>query len=137
MKNQLGRRVIFFIFLSCAGLAGCASQPFKTGTRWVGAYECRQGVTDLELTVVDAQQSNVKAIFHFRHDPSRVEGSFYMYGLYNAKTRELKLYPGDWINRPPGYITVGMRGRVFSDPLRFEGVITTEGCKDFSVRLEK
>ena len=125
------------VLCACLLISGCGGNPMRSGTRWTGEYECRQGVTDLELTVVHTNGNNVKAIFHFRHDPSRVEGSFYLFGEYNSKTGELKLYPGNWIDQPPGYITVGMTGRVFSGPLRYEGVITTEGCKDFSVRLEK
>jgi hypothetical protein len=76
-----------------------------------------------------------KAIFSFDHVPSGAKGSFYMVGHYYPKTREMLFFPKEWIERPWGYITVGMKGSVLRDPLRYEGMITTEGCGAFSLKL--
>ncbi len=128
------KKIVFFIsaiFL----LTGCSNNPFRSGTRWTGEYLCRQGLTDLELTIIENKAGIQKAIFSFYHASSGVRGSFYMVGEYNAETREMKFSPTEWIERPYNYITVGMRGLVLRNPIRYEGIITTEGCGAFSLKL--
>lgn len=131
-------RKLFFVVWGCVLWAGCgprSSGPSEATTRWVGQYECRQGVTDLDLEITQRNHGDVQGIFHFYHAPTGAEGSFYLRGEYDSQTREMRLFPGEWIRQPSGYMTVGMEGKVLDDPVRYEGTITHEGCRGFSVRL--
>jgi len=115
---------------------GTEAVSFSSGQLWVGSYTCVQGRTDLELRIVGVSGSNsVEAIFDFNHQASGCKGSFYLKGIYNSETREMNFSPGKWIKNTCGYGTVGMKGEVLTNPLRYEGRITHSGCGDFRVEL--
>jgi hypothetical protein len=103
----------------------------RSGDEWAGTYTCAQGRTDLVLHVERVMGSHVEAVFEFLHGPSNAGGSYRMRGTLNDDGT-VRLIPGAWIDQPPGYVTVGMSGRVQGDA--FTGRIDNPSCGTFSVR---
>jgi hypothetical protein len=98
-----------FLALICIlVLAGCSENPFQSGSVWKGAYLCRQGWTELEFRVLERSRGMTKAV-------------------------QYVFTPGAWIQQPNGYVSVGMEGEIFDDPLRFHGRIPYPSCGDFTV----
>ena len=46
----------------------------------------------------------------------------------------MTFHPGEWIERPGHYVTVGMKGTVSEDLAEYSGIITHTGCGEFRVR---
>ncbi len=105
--------------------------PLRPGDEWVGTYTCAQGDTDLALHVGAARDGAVDVVFEFSHAPSGASGAFRMRGSVGPNG-EIVLAPGPWIRRPPGYVTVGMRGQVRG--ATFTGRIDGPGCTDFALQ---
>lgn len=63
----------------------------------------------------------------------RAKGGFHLNGKYNSNTKRIDFTPRDWIERPPGYNTVGMNGIILDNPKRYEGNINNNMCGSFSV----
>lgn len=95
-----------------------------------GQYRCAQGWTQLELEL-RFSGATVDATFNFHHDPTQVRGSYRLRGT-RASSGEIVLVPQGWIRQPPGYIMVGMRGRIGGDGV-FRGTITHPSCGEFVV----
>jgi hypothetical protein len=111
--------------------------PWATGETWTGHYVCPQGPTALQLHVLRVQGLNVDAVFDFEHAASGASGQFEMNGHYDPGTRRLHLVAGDWLARPPNYVTVDLDGRVSSDGRIYSGWVSAVGCGTFLVRREK
>ena len=95
---------------------------------------CGQGPTDLVLRITAVEGSEVDVTFDFHHARSGAEGSFRMKGTYTPAARQLKLTAGEWVERPPGYITVDLEGHVDGSNSAFTGRVLGAGCGAFSVR---
>lgn len=83
------------------------------------------------------QKVFIKGIFSFYSSPSgpRIpEGSFRVEGSFNEETGQLMLSGTSWINRPPHYDMVPLRGRVSRDKRLFKGAIEFPGCKSFILK---
>jgi hypothetical protein len=118
--------------------------PFAPGQTWVGTYTCAQGLTNLSLQIVNigpvggsnrgGQVAEVDAVFAFSglRLPS---GSFRLAGRVSSQNGVAAFTPTAWIQRPPGYQPVGMRGSFSPDWRRFSGKIEHPGCGGFDVRL--
>jgi hypothetical protein len=111
--------------------------PFAMGQSWIGTYTCAQGETQLVLQIVNVDGPTVDALFTFHHPPSDVHGVFQMTGTYTPTYRELTLRGGRWIDRPAGYVTVDLRGRVPLDGKRFVGTVDGPGCSVFALRRSR
>jgi hypothetical protein len=111
--------------------------PWATGDTWTGSYVCPQGPTTLQLHVVRVRGPSVDAVFDFEHAPSGASGQFEMNGHYDVGTRRLHLVAGDWLARPPNYVTVDLDGRVSADGRVYSGGVLASGCSSFLVRREK
>ena len=117
--------------------------PLKDKQTWSGYYACSQGVASLILrinSVLEIKNTdvlNVEAIFDFDYGDRRGVGKYYLYGQYNPKNRTLLLNPGDWIQRPSGYLTVGMDGKISSDGKHYTGKILSSGCREFDLSLDE
>ncbi len=122
------------LFLSFAFPIQSLGVHLESGSRWIGDYTCLQGRTDLELTVLEVKLPAVKAIFHFRHNLSQTEGRFYLKGQYAKETGDLTFEPGEWIEQPIGYSSMGMAGKILDDPVRYEGNIPQKNCGTFNVK---
>lgn len=110
--------------------------PFAFTRTWVGEYDCPQGLTDMTLRVntKTVKGDRVNAIFEFHHAPSGAAGRYHVSGRFDPETRIVTFAPGEWIERPPGYITVAMRGRLSNDGVHFDGRILHPRCGKFSLR---
>jgi len=107
-----------------------APAAFRAGEVWRGTYRCAQGETDLEVRITSVQGDDVEAVFAFSHAPSGAEGAYTMHGT--VSNGHAVFAPERWIRRPPGYVTVGMRGRVAGSA--FDGRIDNPTCGAFHVR---
>lgn len=105
--------------------------PMHSGEQWVGTYECAQGQTDLALHIDMVTPRSVDAIFEFSHAPSGAAGAYKVHGSVDA-SGNVRLVPGPWLNRPQGYVSVGMSGRVREDA--FTGRIDHPTCGSFSLQ---
>jgi uncharacterized Zn finger protein (UPF0148 family) len=111
--------------------------PFQSGRSWEGYYICGQGKTNLVLEITDVSGNNIEAIFHFNHSPSRAKGSFVLKGGYDPSNNGIAFTPHNWIERPSGYSTVGMKGNILENPKRYEGNIIHPNCGSFSLTMKE
>jgi hypothetical protein len=115
-----------------SGAKGVGSgAALQAGDDWKGTYLCSQGQTDLVLRVTSVNGSAVRAVFDFTHAPTGVHGSYRMHGRLDPTTGDASLVPDEWIEQPPNYVTVGMRGHVAGG--NFVGTITHEECGSFAL----
>jgi hypothetical protein len=87
-----------------------------TGT-WRGTYMCAQGLTGLTLTI-EPSAYGLTAVFEFypiAQNSLVPTGRFRMEGFFDGTWRTLTLQPREWIEQPPGYLTVGLEARVDLD----------------------
>lgn len=93
--------------------------PDGTIGLWRGTYKCGQGMTGLDLTVEPAPGGGLVAEFYFYAIPSNPEvpsGRFRMSGSVTPSGVVRLLASDDnWIDRPPGYLVVGLVGSISSD----------------------
>lgn len=106
---------------------------------WRGKYDCRQGVTALELTIDVAANGDANALFMFgphEQNPNIPSGSYRMTGTVReaGPLLEVRLVPLEWISQPENYVMVGINAD--SDRARhtLTGVITDAGCTRVEVR---
>ena len=103
----------------------------RGGEEWIGRYVCAQGETDLDLHIDRVVGDSVDARFEFSHGPSGAGGVYGMHGTI-APNGQVTLAPGQWIERPPGYVSVGMHGDIQGN--RFAGRIDNSSCGTFDLR---
>jgi len=104
--------------------------------RWIGTYICGQGITGLTLNIATTS-SKMKALFNFYPIPQNhnsKSGSYTLTGQFFTDG-SFRLKPNRWINRPSGYIMVGMEGKINLERNELVGVITYGNCSNF--RLQK
>lgn len=80
---------------------------------------------------------SVTAIFHFSapaSNPRLPTGTYAMQGSFDSKDGSLALGGVSWINRPPGYDMVPLKGEISSDGSTFTGRIEFQGCEVFTLR---
>ncbi len=106
-------------------------QPVAAADEWLGTYTCAQGETDLALHVRHTSPDGLEAVFEFSHGPSNANGSYRMRGTM-APNGEITLVPGEWIDRPRNYVSVGMHGVVRG--ATFTGQMDNPSCSVFSLR---
>jgi hypothetical protein len=113
---------------------------FLNGT-WEGTYSCSQGLTRFKLAIAANSTAEIDAVFTFfahLRNPSVPSGSFRMVGTYTSFNSPeipglLELKATTWINRPSGYLTVDLRGNVFTSDKRIIGEVTSSGCSKFDL----
>jgi len=105
--------------------------PMRAGEEWIGRYVCAQGETDLDLRIDRVTGDSIEATFEFSHGPSGAGGAYRMRGTITPGG-QVTLVPGPWIDRPSGYISVGMHGDV--QGARFFGRMDHSSCSTFDLR---
>ncbi len=118
--------------LAAAPAAAPGGLPGDVSGDWVGAYTCVQGVTALDLAIKTLRTGELRALFHFRADPSNPgvpEGCYAMTGVIAGSQVSLK--PDRWLLQPRGFSMVGLEGRLAQG--RIEGRISFPGCTSFEV----
>ncbi len=117
----------------CLAAAPAAAPGDVTGD-WVGTYACVQGVTALDLAIKAVGAGALRALFHFRADPSNPgvpEGCYAMTGAADPSASRIVLEPDRWLLQPRGFSMVGLAGRLTDD--RIEGRVNFPGCTSFQV----
>ena len=104
---------------------------------WNGTYYCAQGETGIRLVIQVNANEQLKATFNaypLPGNPGVPHASFAMTGSYSADG--IVLVPGYWINKPLGYIMVGLTGELIAKtPDRINGhIVAPAGCTTFSLR---
>lgn len=117
-------------------MAGCwlvgsamraGAQAPAVASEWAGTYTCAQGVTALDLSLAMTGGTGVEAVFHFGSAPPHrevPEGCFRMQGTFERATGVVTLSPTAWLLQPPGYVMVGLRGRITPDGGTLAGQVT-------------
>ena len=104
---------------------------------WDGTYACAQGQTALHLVINAAASGAITAVFSFSAPPPRItmaSGSFQMQGSFDSDSGRVVLRPGNWLVRPPGFITVGLDGSLACPSNRLRGrVIGGVMCSTFEL----
>ncbi len=103
----------------------------RAGEEWIGRYVCAQGETDLDLHVDRVAGDSIEATFEFSHGPSGAGGAYRMRGSITP-SGQVTLVPGAWLDRPSGYVSVGMHGDV--QGTRFFGRMDHASCSTFDLR---
>lgn len=125
-----------------------AADALHQGQRWEGFYHCGAGPTLLFLEIIDAVletdgRTLVRAALTFKTERTGswtgVEGTYEVAGHLAPEGRTLALEPveGGWLQRPGGFVAVGLQGVVSRSAkglLRFAGVVATVGCDDFQLQ---
>ena len=104
---------------------------------WEGTYSCAQGNTGLSLFVSGQADGRLRTVFYFYPTPDNPMvpvGCFGMSGTYDATTGEAHFTAGQWILRPPGFVTVDLAGTVDARLTRMSGDVDGPGCDTFSLR---
>ncbi len=123
-----------------------APQHLATGQVWRGSYTCSQGATPLTLRITDIAHGEretpygdgryATADFEFGGQGSGIpRGSYRLEGAV-LDDGQVRLAPRAWIRRPPGYMMVGLSGRVDARG-NFTGRIADRSCGAFELRLLK
>jgi hypothetical protein len=132
--------VLCFVLLLGCGATPAAVEPVATPasnnanasygtTRWVGRYECPQGVTGLTLEIVTAA-SGATATFRFYavpENPGVPSGSFVMRGWVRSDGG-VELVPDHWIEQPEHYLMVGLVGAIDPTGSTLRGRIREPEC---------
>lgn len=98
---------------------------------WTGKYICRQGVTGVHVVF---SGDGSRALFHFYglpENPGVPEGCFSMSGFFDPASGALNMTAGQWIVRPPNFVTANVSGNVDASGQIFVGrLLNTPGCEN-------
>ena len=108
--------------------------PLGRVRAWHGDYDCPQGNTDFTLHILATRGDHITAMFDFHHVESGASGRYLMSGRYHSATRAVRLTPGAWLDQPPHYESVAMRGEVSEDGSLFAGKKEHPLCGAFRLR---
>jgi hypothetical protein len=109
-----------------------------TGT-WRGWYVCGQGLTSVEMELRGEENGRVEGTFVFSAHPENPDvpgGSYRVHGTLTSGL-VLRLEGGEWMERPEGYYTVPLVGRMELERARYYGFVDFLGCETFSVTLQQ
>lgn len=108
------------------------TDPFAPGQDWTGTYTCEQGLTDLDLKIVAMHDDTIDdALFDFDWEGGPTTGSYHLSGSFDPSSGIATLTPGNWVDQPSGWISVGMSGPASENG--FSGNITNGACTTFSI----
>lgn len=106
---------------------------WATTTQWVGVYSCAQGASAMKLTIIDDDPARLTAVLAFGPTPANAavpRGSYTLRGARRGDQVELR--PEAWLEQPPGYEMVGLRGSLEGD--LYQGQVGHASCGAFSVQ---
>lgn len=107
------------------------SNPFVGS--WRGVYTCAQGKTGVDIDITPPSGGTINGVIHFyalADNPGVPDGSYSVSGAAPMPgDYRLALYPETWIQKPPGYVMVGVDLEVTADALAMGGsLIGAPGC---------
>jgi hypothetical protein len=114
-------------------------EPVPQHSVWRGKYNCRQGVTALELTIDVTSNGDANALFVFgphEQNPNLPPGSYRMTGTVRemGPVLQVRLAPLEWLERPENYVMVGINADSDRARHKLTGRITDEGCSGVELR---
>ncbi|HQT67388.1 MAG TPA: hypothetical protein PLC74_07290 [Acetobacteraceae bacterium] len=118
---------------ACAGAAA-----FPPAGHWRGVYQCAQGNTALDLTIVPVSPTALTALFYFHAIAANQgvpSGCFLMRGTYDAASASVDLTPTVWLAQPAGYVSVGLAGVVGQGGAVLSGAVFGPACSHFSLAV--
>jgi hypothetical protein len=108
--------------------------PRTMETAWLGHYTCTQGDTSVNLRVAWGADGGASAVFEFGplpENPTVPAGSYTLRGVVRddpSGAFEVELVPDRWIERPDGYVMVGVHAVSDVARTRLVGRIDMAGC---------
>lgn len=108
----------------------------RVSGKWVGSYECFQGKTAVTLTLTGHKNGAVEGNFLFyptSSNPKAATGRFVVTGFYHFDG-SLILDSEAWVEKPEGYITVSLRGKVNRAFDTFTGTVPECFNTEFSLK---
>jgi hypothetical protein len=142
LSNNLGLVLGTTLFLLAGVSESATDSPMRGNAKrvsgkWIGNYECFQGKNGATLILTGHKSGYVEGSFSFYPTSSNQEtatGRFVLTGSYYYDG-SLILDSGAWIEKPQGYITISLRGKVNSTFDTFTG--TVPECFDTEFSLKK
>ena len=125
--------IMLAAMLATAVAAASALPPIGI---WQGQYQCAQGKTALDLQITATTLTKIDAVFYFHAlpaNPSVPRGCFMMHGRFDRKSQTILLNPAEWLDQPPFFVSVGLRGKVSTSGQILRGTITGPACTSFSL----
>ncbi|ONH32795.1 serine/threonine-protein kinase [Pseudofrankia asymbiotica] len=118
-----------------AGIPGAGDTELLAG-RFTGTYTCQQGVTALELTILDVPEEpgRITAVFSFSaptDNPDVPSGEYTMDGTLRGD--DLELTGRLWLVHPVGYLMVRLSGTSSTDGQHLKGKVLGASCTTFTV----
>ena len=104
--------------------------------RWEGRYSCQEDSIGMALDITRRGGSEVAGTFEFfalPGSPSFPRGKFAVSGVYDPAGGGLQLRSGSWIERPLGFQSHSLEGRLEGGGSTINGRILTTGCTHFTV----
>ena len=108
----------------------------RVSGKWVGDYECFQGKVGATLMLTGHKNGSVEGSFSFYPTslhPETPTGRFVIVGSYYYDG-SLILDSGAWVEKPEGYITISLRGKVNSAFDTFTGKVPECFNGEFSLK---
>jgi hypothetical protein len=140
MQRKLARAIIGFLIVFGEGVAvgKTPARPAVLGN-WHGKYVCVQGVTALNLRIIESPSGGIAATFRFGplpENPSVPKGSYLMEGSFEAKSRRLVLKGVRWLDDSSGYLMVDLDGLLATNGQRISGKVPFAGCSNFMLERD-
>jgi hypothetical protein len=104
--------------------------------RWQGSYQCQRDEIGFSLDIIKNEGNHVDAIFEFfplAGTPSFPRGSFRMLGEYDQADGSIRLRSAGWLQRPLGFQSHDLEGRLVRNGAEINGRILTTGCAQFAL----
>lgn len=113
---------------------------FSPEGKWIGDYTCGQGTTGATLSVEKIKGDQFEGLFSFyptSKNPYVPEGSYRVFGEYDADTQRILINPGKWIKQPKGFYNTIMIGSFDAVTKSFSGYFQgITGCTSFEAKLD-
>jgi tRNA A-37 threonylcarbamoyl transferase component Bud32 len=102
--------------------------------RWQGRYQCQREEIGFLLNITSRDGARIAAVFEFFPLPGTLSfprGSFNMSGEYDPRDGSIRLHSAGWIERPLGFQSHDIEGRLDSNGHTISGRVLTTGCAHF------
>ena len=129
--------------LACLFPVAAQAQPAPTPAAllegiWEGTYVCRQGETHAIVTLGKSDASaTARGTFTFGSLPGRSNaraGIFAIAATVQGASRDVKVVPTGWIERPENYVEIGFIVTLDANGQFLTGRVTEDGCSTITLQ---
>lgn len=114
------------------------AKAFSPLGEWVGTYICAQGTTGGSITISKEHGGQFEGVFRFYPTPKNPyvpNGSYEIYGDYDADSQRILINPGKWLNHPKNYENTIMIGSFDPMAMTFSGYFQgVTGCTSLEAK---